>query len=130
MRDTPLAASDVAAAAWTKGSAAEAKDALKRNKYRHTGTGASRSVPLRRDAYGRVGPEALTLLNKIAEYEADQICHQTAFHGDLNAGPVYHPVPGGCQARHSLDAIAGTDGRQGSPSRTACANRWPLMMCV
>ena len=43
--------------------------------------------------------------------------------------PVYNPLPGGCQASQSLYATAGADGRQGSPSRTACANRWPLMMC-
>ena len=38
----PLAASAVAAAAWTTGATAEAKDALKRNKYSRTGTGACR----------------------------------------------------------------------------------------
>ena len=33
-----------------------------------------------------------------------------------------HLLPGGCEANHSHDATAGTDGRQGSPSRTASAN--------
>ena len=34
-------------------------------------------------------------------------------------------------ARHSLNAIAGTDGRHlsHSPSRAACADRWSLMTC-
>ena len=42
---------------------------------------------------------------------------------------VYHPLPGGCRASHSLDAAASAARQQGSPSRTACADLWPLMMC-
>ena len=66
----PLAASVVAAAAWTTGATAEAKDALERNKYSRTGTGACRLVPLRHETYNRAGPEAFALLNEIAEYAA------------------------------------------------------------
>ena len=66
----PLAASDVAAAARTTGATAEAKDALKRNKYSRTGTGACSFVPLSHETYGRAGPEAFALLNEIAEYAA------------------------------------------------------------
>ena len=66
----PLAASAVAAAAWTTGATAEGKDALKRNKYSRTGTGSCSSVPLRHETYGRAGPEAFALLNEIAEYAA------------------------------------------------------------
>ena len=66
----PLAASAVAAAAWTTGASAEDKDALKRNAYSRTGTGFCRFVPLTHEAYGRAGPEAFALLNEIAEYAA------------------------------------------------------------
>ena len=50
-----LADSAVAAAAWTTGATAEAKDALKRNKYSRIGTGACRFVPRSHETYGRAG---------------------------------------------------------------------------
>ena len=60
------------------------------------------------ETYGRAGPVAFGLLNEIAEYAA-------------GIGSVYHSVPGGCKASHSLSATAGAHGWQGSISRTACA---------
>ena len=55
---------------WTTAATAEAQDALKRNKYSRTGTGAYRFVPLSHETYGRAGPEAVALLNEIAENAA------------------------------------------------------------
>ena len=55
----PLAASAVAAAAWTTGATAEGKDALKRNKYSRTGTGGCGSAPLRHETYDRAGPDLI-----------------------------------------------------------------------
>ena len=66
----PLAASAVAAGAWTTGAAADAKEALTRNKYSRTGTGACRFVWLRPGTNGRAVPEAYALLNVIAERAA------------------------------------------------------------
>ena len=66
----PLAASAVAAVAWTTGATVEAKDALKRHKYSRTGTGACRFVQLSHETYGRAGLEAFALLIEIAEYAA------------------------------------------------------------
>ena len=54
-----LAASAVAAAAWTTGATAETKDALNRNKYSRTGTDASRFVPLSHETHGRAGQRPL-----------------------------------------------------------------------
>jgi hypothetical protein len=66
----PLAACDVAAAAWTTGATAEDRDALKRYKYSRTGAGACSFVQLSHKTYGHAGPEAFALLNEIAEYAA------------------------------------------------------------
>ena len=66
----PLAASAVKAAARETGATAKGKDALKRDKYSHTGTGASRFVPLSHETFGRVGPAAFALLNEVAEFAA------------------------------------------------------------
>ena len=63
-----LASSSVAAAAWGTGVSAEAKDALKRDKYGRTGTGACRFVPLSNDMYGRAGPPAFALVHELAEF--------------------------------------------------------------
>ena len=52
------------------GATAEAKDALKWNKYSRTGTGACRFVPLSHETYDRAGREAFALLNEIAENAA------------------------------------------------------------
>ena len=41
---------------------------------------------------------------------------------------ICNPVPAGHHASHSLNAIADMARRQGSPSRPACADQWPLMM--
>ena len=49
---------------------AEAKDALKRDKYGRTGTGACRFVPLSHETYGRAGPPAFALLHELAEVAA------------------------------------------------------------
>ena len=57
----------LAAPAWGTGVSAEAKDALKRDKYGLTGTGACRFVPLSHETYGRAGPPAFTLLHELAE---------------------------------------------------------------
>ena len=54
---------------WT-GVSAEAKDALKRDKYGRTGTGACRFVPLSHETYGRAGPPAFALLHELAEFAA------------------------------------------------------------
>ena len=66
----PLAASAVAAAAWTTGETTEAKHALKQDGYSHIGTGACRFVQVLVccETYGRAGPDALALLDEIAEY--------------------------------------------------------------
>ena len=66
----PLASCAVAAAAWGTGVSAEAKDALKRDKYGRTGTGACRFVPLFHETYGRAGPPAFALLHELAEFAA------------------------------------------------------------
>ena len=66
----PLASSAVAAAAWGTGVSAKAKDALKRDKYGRTGTGACRFVPLSHESYGRAGPPAFALLHELAEFAA------------------------------------------------------------
>ena len=49
---------------------AEAKDALKRDKYGCTGTGACRFVPLSHETYGLAGPPAFALLHELAELAA------------------------------------------------------------
>ena len=49
---------------------AEAKDALKRDKYGRTGTCACRFVPLSHETYGRAGPPAFALLHELAEVAA------------------------------------------------------------
>ena len=51
----PRASSAVAAAAWAAG-ATESKDAMKREMYERTGTGASRFVPLSHETSGRAAP--------------------------------------------------------------------------
>ena len=66
----PLESSAVAATAWGTGVSAEAKDALKRDKYSRTGTGACRFVPLSHDTYGRAVPPAFALLHELAEFAA------------------------------------------------------------
>ena len=66
----PLAASADAATAWGTGVAAEAKDALKRDKYGRTGTGACRFVPLSHETYGQAGPPAFALLHELEEFAA------------------------------------------------------------
>ena len=66
----PLASSAVAAAAWGTGESAESKDALKRDKYGRTGTGACRFVPLSHETYGRAGRPAFALLYELAEFAA------------------------------------------------------------
>ena len=63
----PLASSAVVAAAWGTGHSAEAKDALKRDKYGRTDTGECRFVPVSHDAYGQAGPPAFVLLHELAE---------------------------------------------------------------
>ena len=60
----------VAAAAWGTGVSAEAKGALKRDKYGRTGTGACRFVPLSHETYGWAGPPAVALLHELAEFAA------------------------------------------------------------
>ena len=55
---------------WGTGVSAEAKDALKRDKYGRTGTGACRFVPLSHETYGRAGPPAFALLHELAEFAA------------------------------------------------------------
>ena len=64
----PFASSSVAAAAWGTGVSAKAKDALKRDKFGHTGTGDCRFVPLSHETYGRAGPAAFALLHELAEF--------------------------------------------------------------
>ena len=49
---------------------AEAKDALKRDKYGRIGTGACGFVPLSHESYGRAGPPAFALLHELAEFAA------------------------------------------------------------
>ena len=66
----PLASSAVVTAAWGTGASAEAKDAVKRDKYSRTGTGACRFVPLSHETYGRAGPPAFALLHELAEFAA------------------------------------------------------------
>ena len=66
----PLASSAAAAEAWGTGVSAEAKDALKRDKYGRTGTGACRFVPLSHETYGRAGPPAFALLHELADFAA------------------------------------------------------------
>ena len=66
----PLSSSAVAAEAWGTGSSAEAKDALKRDKYGRTGTGVCRVVPLSHDTYGRAAPSAFALLHELVEFAA------------------------------------------------------------
>ena len=63
----PLASSAVA---WGTGVSTEAKDALKRDKYGRTDTGACRFVPLSHETYGRAGPPAFALLHELAEFAA------------------------------------------------------------
>ena len=66
----PLASSAVASAAWGTGVSSEAKDALKRDKYGRTGTGACRFVPLSHETYGRAGPPAVAHLYELSEFAA------------------------------------------------------------
>ena len=66
----PHASSAVAAAAWGTRVSAKVKDALKRDKYGRTGTGACRFVPLSHETYGRAGPPAFALLHELAEFAA------------------------------------------------------------
>ena len=66
----PLASSAVAAVAWGTGVSAEAKDALKWDKYSRTGTCACRFVPLSHETYGRACPPAFALLHELAEFSA------------------------------------------------------------
>ena len=66
----PLASSAVATAAWGTGVCAEAKNALRRDKYGRTGTGACRFVPLSHETYGRAGPPAFAFLHELAEFAA------------------------------------------------------------
>ena len=113
----PLAASAVAAAAWTTRATAEAKNALKRNKYSRTGTGACRFVPPSRETYGRAGPEAFALLNEIAEYASGigsvskKVCMENAMR-DLStilcrgvARQVIASMP--LQAQNEREAVVG-----------------------
>ena len=55
----PRASSAVVAAAWGIGVSAEVNDALTRDKYGRTGTGACRFVPLSHETYGRAEPRPL-----------------------------------------------------------------------
>ena len=66
----PLASSAAAAAAWGTGVAAEAKDALKRDKYGRTGTGSCGFVPRFHETQVRAGPLAFALLHEVAEFAA------------------------------------------------------------
>ena len=66
----PLASFAVAAAAWGIGVSAEAKDALKRDKYGHTGIGLCHFVRLSHETYGRAGPPTFALLHELAESAA------------------------------------------------------------
>ena len=66
----PLASSVVAAAAWGTGVFAEATDALKRDKYGRTGTGACCRGPLSHETYCRAGPAAFALLHELADFTA------------------------------------------------------------
>ena len=52
----------------TTSATAKGKDLLKRDKYRQTGTGACRFVPLSHETFGRAGPADCALLNDIAEF--------------------------------------------------------------
>ena len=54
----PLGSSAVAAGSWGTGVSAEAKDALKRDKYVRTGTGACRFAPLSHETAG-LAPQRL-----------------------------------------------------------------------
>ena len=65
-----LASSELAAAAWGTGVSAEAKDALKRDKYGRAGMCVCRLVPLSYDMYGQAGPPVLSLLHEHAELAA------------------------------------------------------------
>ena len=64
----PLASSAVTFEAWGTGVSAEAKAALRWDKYGRTGTGACRFVPLFHETYGRAGPEAFP--HELAELAA------------------------------------------------------------
>ena len=66
----PLATSAVAAAAWGTGVSAEAKDALKRDKYGRSGTGECRFLSLSHESFGRAGTPAFALLHELAEFAA------------------------------------------------------------
>ena len=65
----PLVAS-AAKAARDTGATAKGKDSLKRDKCSRAGTGACRLVPLRHGTFGRAGPAAFALLNKIGKFAA------------------------------------------------------------
>ena len=47
----------------------EATDALKRNKYGRTGTGACRFVPVPYETHSRTDPPAFLVLHELAEVE-------------------------------------------------------------
>ena len=66
----PLASSAFAAAAWGTEMSAEAKGALKRDKYGPKGTTACRFIPMSHETYGRAGPPAVALLHELAEFLA------------------------------------------------------------
>ena len=66
----PLAAFAVKAAARDTGATPIGKDSLKRDKCSHAGTGAYRHVPLSYETFGRNGPAAFALVNKIVEFAA------------------------------------------------------------
>ena len=100
----PLAASDVAAAAWTTGATAEAKDALKRNKYSWPGTGAYSFVP-RHEKHCRAVLEAFVLLTEIAAYVAGfRSVSKKVFMEDATKALHGEPGGGGCVLRDAFFA--------------------------
>ena len=120
-RTHPPAASAVPEAAWTRGATAEAKDALKRNQYRRTGTGACSFLPFSHETYGRTGPDAFALLNEIADYAAGigSVSRNSKLFMERVAGPIYNPVPGGCQESiASMPMQAWMDGKAVLPGLT------------
>ena len=88
---------------------AEANDTLKRNQYSRTGNGACRFVPLSHETHRRPNPEAFAPLNKIAEYAAgiESVSKKLFVENEMRDLSTTL-----CQAKHSLDATARSDGWQ------------------
>ena len=78
----------------------EGKDALKRIKNRRSGTGHCRFVVVRfvarHETYRHAEPTGLCSAERdCGARSRERICLQQALHGAHDAGPVYHPLPGG-----------------------------------